>query len=67
MVKATNATGITLNATICMENEAGRKIWVPKSAILGEAPTAPTETPGSFSLKGWFVKKKEIKEWMAGA
>ncbi len=52
---------------ICMENEAGRKIWVPKSAILGETPTAPTASPSSFALKGWFVKKKEIKEWIAGA
>ncbi len=52
---------------VCMENEAGRKIWVPKSAILGETPTAPTESPSSFALKGWFVKKKEIKEWIAGA
>ncbi len=52
---------------VCMENEAGHKIWVPKSAILGETPVSPTDNPSSFALKGWFVKKKDIKEWIAGA
>jgi hypothetical protein len=52
---------------VCMENEAGHKIWVPKSAILGDTPIGPTDNPSSFALKGWFVKKKEIKEWIAGA
>lgn len=66
MVKPRVVPSVTEKA-VCMENEAGRKIWVPKSAILGEAPIAPTESPSSYALKGWFVKKKEIKEWISGA
>jgi len=56
MVKPHTVSSVTEKA-LCIENEAGHKIWVPKSAILGDAPVAPTENPSSLALKGWFVKK----------
>ncbi|OLS14197.1 MAG: hypothetical protein RBG13Loki_2171, partial [Promethearchaeota archaeon CR_4] len=51
---------------ILAENASGREIWVPKMALCGDSapPPTPQATPWTFSVKGWFVKKRDFQEWL---
>jgi len=51
---------------VLVSNTSGREIWIPKMALCkhSASPAAPQSAPWVFSVKGWFVKKRDFQEWL---
>ena len=47
-------------------NAVGREIWIPKMALTGDSvpPAAPQDALWVFSVKGWFIKKRDFQVWL---
>jgi hypothetical protein len=54
---------------ICVANDAGATMWIPKSALADGvlAPDAPVDGAWSFAVKDWFAHKDEFHAWAGGA
>lgn len=53
---------------VCVENQVGSLLWIPKSAFAEDQsiPDGPLENSWDFSLKGWFARKSDAQAWLAG-
>jgi len=54
---------------ILVVNASGREIWIPKMALSKDSapPAASQDAPWLFSVKGWFVKKRDFQDWLLNA